>query len=122
MKKLIYTLLAVSINFSACEKDDNNSSNPFSGEWQGTYYGGEAGDWEGTVTSNGDVIGGIIRPNSGGFYLATGTVTNSGTFELVIGSVTSGAVFSGNATGNTVDGDWVNSLEGISGMWSGSKQ
>ena len=123
MKKLLYTLLAVSIIFSACEKeDDNNLSNSFSGNWSGIYWGDESGTWVGTVTSDGNFVNGVIISDSNDIYSATGSVTNSGSFEVTIGTVTSGAVFTGNANGNIVQGEWVNSSEFMSGEWSGTIQ
>ena len=122
MKKLLYTFLAVSIIFSACKKEENNSSNSFSGNWSGIYWGEESGTWVGTVTSDGDFVNGIITSENNDIYFATGSVTNSGSFEVTIGTVTSGAVFTGNANGNIVQGEWVNSSEVISGEWSGTKQ
>ncbi len=121
MKKLLYTFLAVSILFSACKKEDNNTNNPFSGDWSGGYSGGESGVWQGTVTSNGNLINGVITSDAGDIYFGTGSVSNSGTFDLVIGSVTTGAVFSGNASGNTVTGTWENLSDSLQGNWSGNK-
>ena len=123
MKKLLYTLLAVSIIFSACEKEEeNNINNPFAGDWSGEYWGGESGDWNGTVTSSGNFIDGVIVSSTEDIYLATGSVSNSGVFNLVIGTVTTGAVFEGNATGNTIIGTWENALDSLEGNWSGNKQ
>ena len=39
MKKLLYTLLAVSIIFSACEKEEESNSNSNSSIYSGTYIG-----------------------------------------------------------------------------------
>ena len=40
MKKLLYTLLAVSLIFSACKKEeeDDTTSSPFIGFWEGYNY------------------------------------------------------------------------------------
>ena len=126
MKKLLYTFLAVSIIFSACEEDTPlqalGNNNPFAGNWSGVYSGGESGIWSGTVTSSGNFINGVIVSSDQDYYLASGSVSNSGTFDLVMGTVTTGAVFEGNATGNNIIGTWENALESLEGNWSGNKE
>ena len=122
MKKLLYTFLAVSLIFSACDKEENIINNPFAGDWSGVYWGGESGVWSGTVTSSGNFVDGVIVSSDEDYYLASGSVSNSGAFDLVIGTVTTGAVFEGNATGNTIIGTWENSLESLEGNWSGNKE
>ena len=121
MKKLLYTFLAISLIFSACEKEESSSNNssatsPFSGMWVGTYDGDESGTWWGTVSADGAITG-VAGP-----YTGTGNVENDG--EWFFGNVSSGATFDGIANGSTVDGTWTNSSVQpiISGSWEGYKQ
>lgn len=120
MNKILIILLCLPVLLTTCKKEENSIINSFSGNWEGTYSGSESGIWVGSVTSDGDFINGIITSNSNDIYFATGTVSSSGTFELTAGTVTTGAIFSGNATGNIVNGSWQNSSEGMSGNWSGN--
>ncbi len=125
MKKILILSIFLPFIFTSCSKEESSSSNPFAGDWEGVYWGGESGTWEGTVTLNGDFVNGIItRGDSGATYYAIGSVSNSGMFnlDLVAGTVTTGAVFEGTASGNTIVGTWENSIEDLEGDWSGNKK
>ena len=123
MKKLLYLCLAVAFIFTACKKEDDNSSStsPYAGNWSGQYQGGEAGIWYGTISAAG-ALNGFAESNSNETFAATGSVTNNGSFYATFGTTSSGATFQGTLNGNSGSGTWSNSSEGLSGTWSGNKQ
>ena len=84
MKKLLYTLLAVSIIFSACKKEEdeptNNNSNSIIGTWSGQLTQAGFGDYPVEMIINNLVIG----ENSGNTNYAS--IPCSG--ELIFLSIT----------------------------------
>ena len=123
MKKLLYTFLAVSILFSACNKDDDNTTtnSQFSGNWTGTYSGGDSGIWDATISLNGAVNGSSTNAN-GDNQTLSGSVTNSGSFSATVGVGSLGSNFVGQFSGNSGNGTWSNSAASLTGTWEGTKQ
>ena len=123
MKKLFYTFLAVSILFCACKKDDDNTTtnSQFSGNWTGTYSGGDSGVWAATISLNGAVNGSSTNAN-GDNQTLSGSVTNSGSFSAAVGVGSLESTFIGELSGNSGNGTWSNSAANLSGTWLGTKQ
>ena len=87
MKKLLYTLLAVSIIFSACKKEEeDNPNSPFIGYWSGYYYQEDSStvvaSWNATISSAGEIDGGAYSVDLPEGVDLNGTVTNSGDFTV----------------------------------------
>jgi len=99
MKKLLYTLLAVSIIFSACKKEDEeeNPNSPFIGYWSGKYYQEDSttqiGIWNGDISSSGEINCQAISVDVPEGVDLIGTVTNSGIFDAAIGTGDYGVTF-----------------------------
>ena len=119
MKKLLYTLLAVSIIFSACKKEEED--NIFTGNWTGTYSGDDSGVWAATISSTGDINGSSTN-SIGDNQNLSGSVTSNGSFSATAGSGTLGSNFVGQLSGNSGSGTWTNSSVGFTGTWEGDKQ
>jgi len=51
-----------------------------------------------------------------------GTVDNEGKFSATVGAASSGAIFTGTFMDTTGSGTWVNSSQGLSGVWIGTKK
>ena len=121
MKKLLYTFLAVSIICSACKKEDEettkNATSPFIGYWTGNYSGDESGNWNGTISADGNCVGEATTTDFGSVIL-TGEVTNNGGFQAAIGSGEYGITFIGEIDSNYAYGGWTSTLGG-SGEWEG---
>ena len=121
MKKLLYTLLAVSLIFSSCKKEDeeitNNTTSPFIGYWAGNYSGDESGTWNGTISASGNCVGEAATVDFGLVGL-NGEVTNNGEFQAAIGSGEYGITFLGIIDSNYANGGWT-SNSGGSGEWEG---
>jgi hypothetical protein len=124
MKKLLYIFLATSLMFTSCSEDDDATApitNQFSGNWTGTYSGGDSGIWTATISSNGNVNGNSTNAN-GDLQSLSGSVTNSGTFSATVGTGTLGSSFTGTLNGNNGVGVWENSSLNLTGTWVGVKQ
>ncbi len=124
MKKLLYTLLAVSLIFSACKKEeeDDTTSSPFIGYWSGYYYQEDStnvGAWNADISSSGEINGTAISSAAPEGVDLIGTVTNSGIFDAAIGTGTYGVAFEGQLNGNYGSGEWSSSTDGSSGFWEG---
>ena len=123
MKKLLYTLLAVSIIFSACEKEEDNTNSPFVGYWSGYYYQEDSStvvaSWNANISSAGEINGKAILSGDTMLVDLIGTVTNSGVFDAAIGTGTYGVDFDGLLNGNYGSGQWSSSLDGSTGFWEG---
>ena len=124
MKKLLYTLLAVSIIFSACKKEEeDNPNSPFIGYWSGYYYQEDSStvvaSWNATISSAGEINGDAILSGDTMLVDLIGTVTNSGVFDAAIGTGTYGVDFDGLLNGNYGSGQWSSSLDGSTGFWEG---
>ena len=124
MKKLLYTLLAVSLIFSACKKEeeDDTTSSPFIGYWSGYYYQEDStnvGAWNADISSSGEINGTAISSAAPEGVDLIGTVTNSGIFDAAIGTGTYGVAFEGQLNGNYGSGEWSSSIDGSSGFWEG---
>ena len=129
MKKLLYILLAVSLIFSACKKDNNNNNNTntstnsqFSGDWEGTFSGDDYGYWTAIISSTGNINGSTVSNQTGDLQTLNGSVTNSGSFSATVGTGTLGSNFVGQFSGNSGSGTWSNSSVGFTGTWEGDKQ
>ena len=121
MKKLLYTLLAVSLIFSACKKEEDNASSQFSGSWTGTYSGDDSGVWAATISSTGNINGSATN-SLGDNQTLSGSVTTNGSFSATVGTGTLGSNFVGQFSGNSGSGTWSNSSVGFTGTWEGDKQ
>ena len=121
MKKLLYTLLAVSILFATCKKEDSTPNSQFTGSWTGTYSGGDSGIWAATISLNGAVNGSSTNAN-GDNQTLSGSVTNSGSFSATVGTGSLGSNFVGQFSRNSGNGTWSNSAAGLTGTWEGNKQ
>ncbi len=124
MKKLLYTLLAVSLIFSACKKEeeDDTASSPFIGYWSGYYYQQDStnvGAWNADISSSGEINGTAISSAAPEGVDLIGTVSNSGIFDAAIGTGTYGVAFEGQLNGNYGSGEWSSSTDGSSGFWEG---
>ena len=124
MKKLLYTLLAVSLIFSACKKEeeDDTASSPFIGYWSGYYYQEDStnvGAWNADISSSGEINGTAISSAAPEGVDLIGTVSNSGIFDAAIGTGTYGVAFEGQLNGNYGSGEWSSSIDGSSGFWEG---
>ena len=124
MKKLLYTLLAVSLIFSACKKEeeDDTTSSPFIGYWSGYYYQEDStnvGAWNADISSSGEINGTAISSAAPEGVDLIGTVTNSGIFDAAIGTGAYGVAFEGQLNGNYGSGEWSSSIDGSSGFWEG---
>ncbi|MEE2930906.1 MAG: hypothetical protein VX370_00060 [Bacteroidota bacterium] len=122
MKKILLILLCVPLIFSSCKKDENNNNpdSPFEGFWSGTYGGDESGNWDGTVSANGNCAGEATTTDFGTVSL-TGNVNNDGDFTAAIGSGNYGITFVGIIDSNYVSGSWTSGVGG-SGYWEGQLQ
>ena len=124
MKKLLYTLITVSIIFSACKKEDeDNPNSPFIGFWSGYYYQEDSStvvaSWNATISSSGEINGNAILSGDTMLVDLIGTVANSGVFDAAIGTGTYGVDFDGLLNGNYGSGKWSSSLDGSTGFWEG---
>lgn len=125
MKKQLYTFLAVLIIFSACKKEDEESTSnnsPFIGYWSGYYYQEDStntGAWNADISSTGEINGTAISSAAPEGVDLIGTVTNSGIFDAAIGTGTYGVSFEGQLNGNYGSGEWNSSIDGSSGFWEG---
>ena len=119
MKKLFYILLAVSLIFSSCKKEEED--NIFSGNWTGTYSGNDSGVWAATISSTGDINGSSTN-SSGDNQNLSGSVTSNGSFSATAGTGTLGSNFVGQLSGNSGSGTWSISSVGFTGTWEGYKQ
>jgi len=123
MKKILYIFVSTLLIFTSCSNDATTPiTNQFSGNWTGTYTGGDSGFWAATITSNGEVNGNSTNANGGDLQSLTGTVTNSGTFSATLGTGSLGSSFTGTLNGNNGAGVWDNQAALISGNWIGTKQ
>ena len=122
MKKLLYTLLVVSIIFSACKKEEDNTNSPFVGYWSGKYFEEDSttqiGIWDANISSAGEIIGSALSAEFGTVSLI-GTVTNSGIFNAAIGTSDYGVIFDGQLNNNYGSGGWDSSIDGSTGFWEG---
>lgn len=131
MKKTL--LIALTIMIIACSdndnyNNDNNSENPFSGEWSGVYNetidedGISSGTWQGTVIQN-NFSGEYMNSESNETNAYSGLVSADGDTSFTLGSTTDGAIFSGVMYGNEASGVFVNnsSTPPDYGTWKGTK-
>lgn len=104
MKRLIYTLLAVSIIFSACKKEDED--NAFTGVWVFSFEVTDTTQIR--VSADGTLSGELIWLDSPGNI--TGSVTNNGTLtgEATVTYYITGDqipfLFNGTLSGNNGSG------------------
>ena len=126
MRKILYTLLAAFILFSACKKDNNNTTtsinSQFSGNWEGTFTGDDSGYWTAIISSTGNIDGSSFSYQTGDLQNLNGSVTNSGSFSATAGTGTLGTNFVGQFSGNSGSGTWINSSVSYTGTWEGSKE
>ena len=141
MKKLLYTLLAVSIIFSACKKEDeeptnsgnNNISTMFAdikGDWEGdiTYSGNDSvivGDWFAGISSDGPnliIDGYFVFDLTGETVGFSGDIDDGGGYPLINATTQSGGDFSGeiDIEGSNGSGTWSHPPT-MDGIWIGSK-
>lgn len=125
-RRSLLALLAVVfvVSFSACGDDDGPciGDNAFEGSYEGTYSGGDFGEFEATVDSCGQVTGEAFSFADDESYGISGDVSEEGDLVFVAGSVSSGATFTGtiDQTG-FVQGTWSNSSTGEAGSFSGGE-
>jgi hypothetical protein len=96
-----------------------------SGNWSGTYSGGDTGTWSVTIDTAGTITGTGNSGVYGGFSI-TGSVTSNGNATFTTGGASGpqvGAVYDGSFDSNagTGSGNWL-SINCCQGTWSGSKQ
>ena len=120
MKKLLYTLLAVTVIFSACKKEEENPSSPFVGYWSGNYSGDYYGQWNANISSSGEINGEAYSIDFPEGVNLNGTVTNSGDFTAIIGTGSQGINFIGQLSGNSGSGTWSSSTDSSTGFWEGN--
>lgn len=126
--KFSVILLTVGIFLFSCSNDDDNSNNvnnvfeQFQGNWEGTYTGGDSGDWTATIDDEGVVSGSATSTTFSQTYELNGTVSESGVFTATVGTATSGATFTGQISDDNVSGTWINEGASMSGNWQGTAQ
>ena len=124
MKKLLYTFLAVSIIFSACEEEEQSVAPPasqFAGNWLGSFDGADTG----VITVSISIGGGVSGTTNTGTPdedIVSGTVTNNGALSATVGAVSTGAEFEGQLSGTSGTGTWSNYGGFLFGTWSITKQ
>lgn len=116
-------LLAL-FTMSGCQKNEHR--NQFAGHWAGTYTGtSDAGTWDFTVDQDGYLTGNVVSVTFGQTSSPSGFVSESGqaTVLVTIGTTIAGASFTGNMSGNSVSGNWINTTHtpAYTGTWTGSK-
>lgn len=127
MKKVINVLLILmSFSLISCSKSSSTTTtttpSSFQGNWTGRFTGTQDnGTWTATISATGVVTGTAYSAVFMGSSALNGTVTNQGSFTATVGSSTDGARFSGNLTGTTGSGTWVNTSAAMSGNWTGTK-
>lgn len=125
MKKLILTTLTIIFSviiLSCSNNDDNDSAFPYQGHWSGTYSGQQDhGTFSINVSSKGIVTGTSSSVVFNEDFDVNGNVSQSGQFSAIAGSATSGATFTGQMSGNSANGTWLNNSAGMNGTWSGDK-
>ena len=125
MRKLIFTTLTIIfslIMLSCSNNDDDNNTFPFQGHWSGTYSGQQDhGTFSINVSSTGIVTGTTMSVVFQENFDINGNVSQSGQFSAIAGNATSGATFTGQMSGNSSNGTWINNSAGMNGTWSGNK-
>lgn len=115
-------VLGISMLFTSCSKSSNSNSsgnNPHRGTWSGTWRQNGTtlnGTWTATVDGNGNIDG---EDNYG--YDIVGTVNAGGNWNAS-GGTNNGDIFTGTISGNSVSGTYRNIADGITGVFSGTKQ
>ena len=142
MKKLLYTLLAVSIIFSACEKEEEETSNTgnnnistmfadIKGDWEGDITCSSnttinvLGDWYANISSDGPnlIIDGYFMFDLTGETVGfSGDIDDGGGYPWINATTQSGGYFSGeiDIEGSNGSGTWSH-LPTIDGIWVGIK-
>jgi len=133
MKKLLYTLLAVSIIFSACKKEEEPISSMFAdikGDWEGdiTYSWNDSisvGDWYANISSDGPnlIIDGYFMFDLTGETVGfSGDIDDGGGYPSINATTQSGGDFYGelDVGGNHASGTWSHPPT-MDGIWIGSK-
>jgi hypothetical protein len=112
----------VAFVFSGCKKDDS-SIYQYPHMWSGTYTGtGDHGTWLVTVELTGEVSGHAFSDVFYEIYELTGTINSNGELYATFGTTSLGGSFTGQMSGDTMSGTWVNDYLGMSGTWTGSKE
>lgn len=116
----ISLLFVIFFQLTSCEKGTEGST-AFSGQWGGTYTGAkDSGTWLIQVDQSGKVNGAAHSIEFDADYSVSGYVGSNGEVNFTAGTATSGATFTGNVSGTTAAGNWVNTVS-YSGTWSGGK-
>ena len=126
MRKLIFATLTIifSVIILSCSSNDdnNNQTFPFQGKWSGSYSGTkDHGTFKIDVSSTGKVTGTTTSAVFNENFDVNGNVSESGNFSAIAGSASSGATFTGQMSGNSANGTWVNNSAAMNGNWTGSK-
>lgn len=125
IKKIqVYVLLItlVAIMFSGCNKDDGSASIS-KGHWSGTYTGtGDSGIRDIYINSAGKISGIALSNIFYESYELTGNTDTNGHFNATFGTTSLGGSFTGQMTGNSASGTWVNDYLNMNGTWTGSKE
>jgi hypothetical protein len=110
------------------DKATGSGLNAFAGNWSGTYWGSEAGTWQGVGRTDGTLIATAQSPSVGTVNL-TGTVAPAGSVMLYgsgsgIGgpfTITWEGVFYSQGADFVGTGTW-SSTSGYYGDWSGHRE
>ncbi len=116
MKKILFFAMLV-LASSSCKKSE---SNPFVGNWAGTFTGNDNGTWSVTVNDNGTVSGSGRSTVANSTFTISGRINNAGNLLATFGTSSLDGTFNGSMSGTTASGTWANG--NYQGPWTGTKQ
>jgi hypothetical protein len=128
--KLTLFIFVSALFMASCQEDEPaadpqpvDTSNPYMGDWEGTFEGDDNGTWNIVVDKEGDFTGQLFSENAQSNHPMNGSFAEDGTLTATID--VDGVIidFTGKGTnGNTASGTWSNPAFMISGTWSGNKK
>jgi hypothetical protein len=129
MKKIILItyITTTYILCLSCSKD-NNTSNPYQGNWSGNLIGepySYSGTWSGKISSSGNFSGKVITTQSSPNHdlIIAGQVNENGTFIGTMKNTNYNITLDCNGIfqNNTCNGNWIFNGAGMEGTWNGTK-
>ena len=130
IQSVFYILFVVIIVFSCRSNDDNaTSTNPYIGNWAGTYTGSkDNGTWTAKVNSDNTITGTAHSNIDNVDSYAKGTIDANGNVAIGIYTNSTSTTEQGKFTGvfktdKTASGTWQNLVStSYFGTWTGNKQ
>lgn len=125
IKKLLKTTLFITLLFTlfSCSSDDN-SNNPFEGQWSGNLNGDIEGTWNATINSSGKFNGIVNTVSPSEVFILKGSVKNNGQLVATMKNAEFGITidFVGQFNETNANGTWEFVGSGLQGTWNGSPE